>query len=59
MDFIVSISSWVMEGGIKPFSEVLYSRDLGQIGIWVGIGTLGGMIFFRWDLKIPYTYKKQ
>ena len=40
-------------GGLSYFSEHLYRRDLGQIGIWVGIGCLGGGDFFWWDLKIP------
>ena len=40
--------------GLRHFSEHLYRRDLGQIGIfgwnwhfWWGV------IFFRWDLKTP------
>ena len=27
------------------------------MGFWVGIGTLGGGDFFRWDLKTPYIKK--
>ena len=34
-------------GGLSHFSEGLYRRDLGQIGILVGIGTLGGGDFFQ------------
>ena len=37
--------------GLTHFSEHLYRRDLKRF--WVGIGTLGGGDYFRWDLKTP------
>ena len=39
------------DGGLSHFSEGLYGRDLGQIGILGGIGTLGGGDFFQLRLK--------
>ena len=58
-DFIVKIfRAWWGWGRVEPFSEGLYSRNLGQIGVFGGNRLLGGVIFFRWGLKIPCIYKK-
>ena len=45
-------------GELSHFSEGLDSRNLGQIGVFGGNRLLGGVIFFRWGLKIPCIYKK-
>ena len=55
------LRSSVRDGGggeLSHFSEGLYSRNLGQIGVFGGNRLLGGVIFFRWGLKIPCIYKK-
>ena len=50
--------SWVMEGEIEPFLEGLYSRDLGQIGIFSRNWHFGwGWFFSGGTWKFP-TYIK-
>ena len=42
----------VVEPFFRRFKKV-------KLGFWVGIGTLGGVIFFRWDLKTPCIKNKE
>ena len=50
-------------GGLSHFSKDLYRGTQVKLGFWLGIGTLGGVDFFRWELKTPCTknseYKSQ
>ena len=45
------------EGGWAIVQNIYIGATHMKLGFWVGIGTLDGVIFFRWDLKTPCIKK--